>query len=258
MKATGEKLEEIGIRVPVVVVEALAAVAKRNRRSCNSQLIAELSASLASSDEGGPTVPFQRGAAARNMGVRLPTAVLEGLRRTAEAGGRSISAEIALRLTRRVHVVEEVPCVFDPTQIERSDILPALYFAVGESLAAGGGVVAIVAPPGYGKTVLAQQFGHWRRRVAKFFSPPFDNLRSVRLPDLDGVQVVIVDEPHRLANLADALRSTVGVIVLLCQHTEQVPVMAGPRPFRELQLQPWTTVRAAQSAGEMSRARVAA
>lgn len=80
------------------------------------------------------------------------------------------------------------------------------------------GAIAVIAPPGYGKSVFAEQFVEWRtaRGDEVQYLVPVD--KAVHPPIVPASTVLIVEEPHRWLGLASRLKYRGGVSVVLLQH----------------------------------------
>lgn len=80
------------------------------------------------------------------------------------------------------------------------------------------GAIAVIAPPGYGKSVFAGQFVEWRSGQGdevQYLSP---GDKAVHPPIVPASTVLLVDEPHRWLGLSSRLKYRGGVSVVLLQH----------------------------------------
>lgn len=113
------------------------------------------------------------------------------------------------------------------TMIRREDDLDRLWVLIRARLARHrasrdswppSGAIAVIAPPGYGKSVFAEQFVEWRSAQGDEVQYLVPGDKAIHPPIVPATTLLLVDEPHRWLGLASRLKYRGGVSVVLLQH----------------------------------------
>ena len=114
--------------------------------------------------------------------------------------------------------------------LERKNLIDALTQAIEESVAVGGGVIALVGPSGVGKSVLANQLIEANTQI-QYIDGLTARTAQSRLPAPELRGISIIDEAWQFEDLTQKIATHVrfnrGVVVIITTTVEEANQIAG-------------------------------